>query len=399
MGMSRHVHAQACPPLTVVATFLATIPPCYGGAASRPMAQAEPTVTAVATTGGVVELRITPPGGAPGPCYRLNLSERHSPATEPTKAIRDWCNWRLGAFLCFNTNQFTGSEHCHTKDPRVYAPPELDVAGWIRVFKDAGMRYAVLTTRHTSGFLLWDSATTSFDVASSGNPTDVVKAFVDECNRQGIAPGLYYCMWGGKKYRPTPNARAVILAQLYELATRYGKIPYFWIDMMNWAPDDLPPQQVYDALKGLRPDAVVILNQHVQDGREIRYFPTDVVNGELVPPPPEGHNPRRLVKGVSYHLPFEYCLCSQRRDRGIKYDPLGPSCWFTYGQGRTFPASHSFDAEAIYQQLRLAWDRGASNALLATAPDHTGRMRSDDVKQLLRLGKRLRQAQRDAARP
>ena len=100
------------------------------------------------------------------------------------------------------------------------------------------MKYAVLTTRHASGFLLWDSATTDFDVASSGNTTDVCREFVNECRKQGLVPAFYYCLWGGK-WKPDPNARAVILAQLYELATEYGEIPYFWLDMMNWAPPDL----------------------------------------------------------------------------------------------------------------------------------------------------------------
>jgi len=349
----------------------------------------EPSVTAKARPDGRVEIRILPADGPPRLLYTIDLSKRHCPALKQTEALRRWRSWRYGAFVCFNSNQFTGKEHCHVKDPRVYDPADLDVAGWVTAFREAGMRYAVLTTRHTSGFLLWDSATTTFDVASSGNPTDVVKAFVDQCRRQGIAPGLYYCMWGGKKYRPTPNARAVILGQLYELATRYDDIPYFWIDMMNWAPADLSPQQVYDAIKSLQPGAIVILNQHVQDGRQIKYFPTDVLNGELVPPPVEGHNPRRNIKGVTYTLPFEYELCSQRREGGIKYDPLGPSCWFTYGQGRSFVPSHSFEAKAICERVKLGWQRGADNVLLSVAPDHTGHMRSSDVAELLTLKKRL----------
>jgi alpha-L-fucosidase len=97
--------------------------------------------------------------------------------------------------ICFNTNQFTGDELCRTRDPKIYNPLRLDVRTWVDAMKMAGMRYAVLTTRHTSGFLLWDSATTDYDVGSSGNTTDVVKAFTEECRRQGIAPGLYYCMW------------------------------------------------------------------------------------------------------------------------------------------------------------------------------------------------------------
>ncbi|MCU0873297.1 MAG: hypothetical protein MUE50_13230, partial [Pirellulaceae bacterium] len=71
-------------------------------------------------------------------------------------------------------------------------------------------------------------------------------------------------------------------------------------------------------------------------------------------------------------------------------DPLGPSCWFTYGEGRSFTPSRPFPAEAIAQQIQLGWKRGAANALLATAPDHTGKMRPEDVEQLRRLGSILR---------
>jgi hypothetical protein len=139
-------------------------------------------------------------------------------------------------------------------------------------------------------------ATTDLDVASSGNTTDVCRAFVKECRRQGLAPGFYYCLGGGK-WNPNRNARAIILAQLYELATKYGEIPYFWFDMMNWAPPDLSAHEIYDALKTVQPNAVVIFNQQVQDGTKIHYFPTDVVNGELVPPPVKGHDPFRTVNG------------------------------------------------------------------------------------------------------
>ena len=338
--------------------------------------------------GGTSVIRITSADAAEK-TYRIDLSQRHSPAAERTDLIKNWESCRLGAFVCFNSNQFSGSEHCKTDDPQVYNPQQLDVAGWVAAFKEAGMTYAVLTTRHTSGFLLWDSATTDFDVASSGNSTDVCREFVNECRKQGLAPAFYYCLWGGK-WAPDPNARAVILAQLYELATQYGEVPYFWLDMMNWAPPDLSTQEIYDALKSLRPNAVVMFNQHVQDGTKINYFPTDVVNGELVPPPATGHDPFRTVDGKTYYLPIEYCLVSQSREGGIKYDPLGPSCWFTYGEGREFTASHPFPAVSVAERIQLGWERGAANVLLATAPDHTGKMRPEDAEQLRRLGRLLR---------
>lgn len=351
----------------------------------------EPIVTAVSKPGGVTEIAIAPVEGGQPVVYRLDMSKHFSPAREKTPALAAWESYRFGAFVCYGSNQFSGSEHCGTRDPKIYNPTSLDVAGWAAAFKRAGMKYAVLTARHTSHFLLWDSATTTCDVAHSGNKTDVVGAFVTACRQAGIAPGLYYCMWGGKKFNPRPNARAIILAQLYELATRYGRIPYFWIDMMYWAPADLSVQDVYDAIKSAQPDAIVIMNQHVQDGTKLAYFPTDALNGELVPPPAAGHNPWRKVEGVSYYLPFEYEPCSQRREGGIPYDPLGPSCWFTYGEGRPFAPSRSFPAEAMYGRIRLAYDRGAKNVLLAAAPDHTGRMREADVKELVRLGQMLAQ--------
>jgi len=347
----------------------------------------EPTVTET-IEGGTSVIRIKAADGTEKE-YRIDLSRHHSPATEKTGLLKKWESYRLGAFVCFNTNQFTGEELCKTRDPKVYNPQHLDVAGWVAAFKAAGMKYAVLTTRHTSGFLLWNSATSDFDVASSGNPTDVCKEFANECRKQGLVPAFYYCLWGGKDWMPNTNARAIILAQLYELATQFGEIPYFWIDMKNWAPADLSTQEMYDALKSLQTNCVVEFNQHVQDGTKIAYFPTDVVDGELTPPPVSGHNPFRKIGDKTYYLPFDYNLVSQSRVGGYTYDPLGPSCWFTYGEGKGFKPSHPFPAEAVAKQIQLGWKRGAANVLLATAADRTGRMRPEDVEQLRGLGKIL----------
>jgi hypothetical protein len=365
--------------------------------AARELRASEPTVQET-REGGHSVIRIQSPDGGET-VYRIDLSHHRFPASEANDILRKWQACRLGAFVCFNTNQFTGEELCKAQDAKIYNPRQLDVAGWIAAFRDAGMKYAVLTTRHTSGFLLWDSATTEFDVATSGNTADVCRAFTTECRRQGLVPAFYYCLWGGKEWNPRSNARALILAQLYELATRYGEIPCFWLDMKNWGPEDLSTRELYDELKTLQPNCVVEFNQHVQDGSKINYFPTDVVDGELTPPPPAGHAPFRTVDGKRYYLPFEYSLVSQSRTGGYGYDPLGPSCWFTYGEGKSFTPSQPFPAEAVARQIRLGYERGASNVLLATAPDHSGRMRPDDVKQLRRLGQILRGDNPALARP
>lgn len=348
---------------------------------------AEPAVTSRVNANGITELRVAAEDGAVLAEYAVNLAEHHAPATERTAAVARWEEYRLGAFVCYNTNQFTGDELCQAKDPKVYHPTDLDVDSWVNAMQAAGMRYAVLTTRHTSGFLLWDSVTTAHDVASSGDTTDVVRAFTEACRAAGIAPGFYYCMWGGK-WLEHANARNIILAQLYELAANYGEIPYFWIDMMNWAPEDLPAQEVYDLLRNLQPDAMVIMNQHIQDGTEIKYFPTDVMNGEIHLPPESGHDPAREVDGDTYYLPFEFEPVSQQREdaKSVANTPLGRGTWFTYGAGREFPASAPFPAAPLCAWIQQAYARGASNVLLSMAPDHTGRMRAADAAQLEALG-------------
>jgi len=350
---------------------------------------AEVTITSQARDAGITEISIRSENGEILKTYKMNLTKHHSPATEKTPALQRWESYKLGAFVCFNSNQFTGKEFCDARDAKLYNPTNLNVVNWVDAMKAAGMGYAVLTTRHTSGFLLWDSPTTVFDIGSSGNTTDVVRAFTAACRKQSIAPGLYYCMWGGE-WNKNPNARAIILAQLYELAVNYGKIPYFWIDMMNWAPKDLPAQEVYDLLKNLQPDTIVIMNQHIQDGTSIKYFPTDVLNGEVTLPPVAGHEPYREVGGKKYYLPFEFEPVSQSmKGQSVAQTPCGPGCWFTYGTGRPFPASTPFPPDELYKWIKQAYDRGACNVLLSLAPDHSGSMREQDVKQLRHLGKLL----------
>ena len=63
----------------------------------------------------------------------------------------------------------------------------------------------------------------------------------------------------------------------------------------------------------------------------------------------------------------------------------------TYGEGKAFTPSHPFAVEALAEQIKLGCDRGAANVLLATAPDHSGRMRPEDVEQLRRLGQFLQE--------
>lgn len=282
--------------------------------------------------------------------FTIDLANHHYPATDKDDPLlKRWETWKYGAFLCYNSNQFSGKEFCRIQNPKLYVPSDLDVNQWISTLKDAGMKYAVLTARHTSGFLLWDSQTSEHDVANSSDTTDVVREYVNECQKQDIIPGLYYCLWGGKECpvsgsKEISSARPLIMAQLHELATNYGPIPYFWIDMKCWGPQDLSAQEIYDMLKNINPETVVTLNQHFNDGTKISYFPTDIMNGEMVVPAQSGYKPFHEVDRKSYYLPFEFELCSQKQTwTEWKYYPAYDEySWFTYGEGKDFAASRAF---------------------------------------------------------
>src|SRR5512133_1803101 len=106
------------------------------------------------------------------------------------EALRAWQKLKYGMFIHFGMSTFTGDELDKGNSPaQLFNPSRLDVAQWISVARDAGMTYAVLTAKHVAGHCLWKTAHTPYSVLNSGNTTDIVDVFVNECNKKGIKPG------------------------------------------------------------------------------------------------------------------------------------------------------------------------------------------------------------------
>ena len=326
-------------------------------------------------------------------CHNASKNQEFLPVSEQSVIIADWENLRFGAFVHFNDNTFLESEFSQNTDPEKFDPQSIDFDGMMETFQKAGIKYAVLTTRHTSGFCLWDSKATIFDVASSPYSKDVVKIFVDACRKHDIKPCLYYCLWGNKDWNPsawnpvikkeleTSSPKGIIITQLSELAKNYGDIYEFWLDMYCWADTNLSVREIYNLLKNINPETIVHFNQHVQDGSKINYFPTDILNGEERTPPSGGHNPLREMNDKTYYLPFEYEITSQRCDHRTLGNGLMPgSVWFTY------PDSHFYPVDSLYKYIKQNFERGGSNILLSTAPDKTGLYPKADSDSLIKLG-------------
>ena len=70
----------------------------------------------------------------------------------------------------------------------------FDARQWARDAKAAGMRYAVLTTKHHDGFCLWDSALTDYKSTRTPFGRDVVAEFVSAFRAEGLRIGFYHSL-------------------------------------------------------------------------------------------------------------------------------------------------------------------------------------------------------------
>jgi hypothetical protein len=110
--------------------------------------------------------------------------------------LRAWEKLQYGMFIHYGMSTFVQNELPDGMAPATtYAPDKLDVAQWASVARDAGMKYAVLTTKHVAGHCLWPTKHTDYSVANSADKTDVVEKFVTACRDKGVLPGFYYCSW------------------------------------------------------------------------------------------------------------------------------------------------------------------------------------------------------------
>ncbi|WP_462317648.1 alpha-L-fucosidase [Marinilabilia sp.] len=76
-----------------------------------------------------------------------------------------------------------------------FTASDYDADHWMRLFKDAGARYAVLTTKHHDGVALWNSKTNHYNVVEdTPAERDLVDPFVKALRKNDMKVGLYYSL-------------------------------------------------------------------------------------------------------------------------------------------------------------------------------------------------------------
>ena len=85
-----------------------------------------------------------------------------------------------------------------------FTAASYDPAEWVRLIRESGARYTVITSKHHDGFALWDTEAGDVSaVKSSAAGRDVLTPFVEEVRRQGgLRLGLYFSLidWPREDY-------------------------------------------------------------------------------------------------------------------------------------------------------------------------------------------------------
>lgn len=313
------------------------------------------------------------------------------------RQLTKWEEMGYGMFIHFGMSTFVLNELPDGKAPAsTYAPDRLDVDQWISVARDAGMRYAVLTTKHVAGHCLWPSEHTDHTVTNSADKTDVVEKFVEACRKRGVKAGFYYCSWdnhnrfgsktpsdgGWSGMNSFPETQVEKLppyttslyqnfqtAQITELVKSYGPVAEMWIDIPGVLGRGYRTF-LYHYIAQLQPDIVIMMNSGISDGTKynVAYaWPSDLIAIERRLPPASGHEKWRTIEGKEYYIPGEVC------------DPIGKN-WFHV------PGDNPRADEKLLAQFRSCRERGV-NFLLNVPPSKHGLIPDEYVQALMRLRK------------
>ena len=149
------------------------------------------------------------------------------------------------------SHSLAGADEAYTRRffedlPKSFNPRKFEPGDWAALAKLAGIKYVVFTTKHHSGFAMWDTGTTDFGIMHTPYKHDLTREILDAFRAEGIAPGIYFSpddfswLWKNKidiqrgipgvQPRNNPGLMKLDLAQVRELMGNYGPIDVVFFD-------------------------------------------------------------------------------------------------------------------------------------------------------------------------
>ncbi|MDX1702364.1 MAG: alpha-L-fucosidase, partial [Melioribacteraceae bacterium] len=141
-------------------------------------------------------------------------------------------------------------------NPVLYKPEK-----WVKLAKNAGMKYIVITSKHHDGFCLWDSKVTNYDIVDfTPYKKDLLKPLAEACRKEGIKLGFYHSIldW----HHPDANQEnfakyldEYLFPQLEELMNNYPDLAILWFDgewIDEWTEEQ--GRDLYNRMRNISPD-------------------------------------------------------------------------------------------------------------------------------------------------
>ena len=128
-----------------------------------------------------------------------------------------------------------------------FNPVKYNPETWVKMAKDAGMKYLVITSKHHDGFTLFETKASKWNIVeATPYGKDLLKPLADACHKQGIRLGFYYSQaqdWnnvggaasGGHWDKAQDGSMdeyidKVAVPQVKEILSNYGQVDVLWWD-------------------------------------------------------------------------------------------------------------------------------------------------------------------------
>ncbi len=153
-----------------------------------------------------------------------------------------------------------------------FNPVQFDADEWVRLARNAGMKYIVITSKHHDGFSMFNSAVSDYDIADrTPFQRDPMAELANACRKYGLKLCFYHSIMDW--HHPKANKEGwaeyrdkYMYPQLKELLTRYGDIGVLWFDgewIDEWTEEQ--GKELYRYVRSIQPDLIV--NNRVGKGR------------------------------------------------------------------------------------------------------------------------------------
>ena len=154
-----------------------------------------------------------------------------------------------------------------------FNPVNFDPDAIVKMAKNAGMKYIILTAKHHDGFAMFETATTNYDIVDfTPYKKDILKQLADACKRHNLKLGVYYSTpdWhfngDDQEINPVDNKISVFgkvskanedyqVAQLKELLSNYGDLVEVFFDMGE--PTNAQSKRFKETVLELQPNCLI----------------------------------------------------------------------------------------------------------------------------------------------